>query len=54
MWARGARTRIGSSAAELRGMGTNRLESFSDGVIAVAITLLALGITVPGPATARA
>lgn len=31
-------------------MGTNRLESFSDGVIAVAITLLVLGITVPSPA----
>jgi uncharacterized membrane protein len=30
-------------------MGTNRLESFSDGVIAVAITLLVLGITVPKP-----
>ncbi len=30
-------------------MGTNRLESFSDGVIAVAITLLVLGITVPHP-----
>jgi uncharacterized membrane protein len=30
-------------------MGTNRLESFSDGVIAVAITLLVLGITVPEP-----
>ncbi len=28
-------------------MGTNRLESFSDGVIAVAITLLVLGLTVP-------
>ena len=28
-------------------MGTNRLESFSDGVIAVAITLLVLGFTVP-------
>jgi uncharacterized membrane protein len=30
-------------------MGTNRLEAFSDGVIAVAITLLVLGITVPAP-----
>jgi len=30
-------------------MGTSRLESFSDGVIAVAITLLVLGITVPKP-----
>ncbi len=30
-------------------MGTNRLESFSDGVIAVAITLLVLGISVPAP-----
>lgn len=30
-------------------MGTNRLESFSDGVIAVAITLLVLGIVVPHP-----
>ena len=28
-------------------MGTNRLESFSDGVMAVAITLLVLGIAVP-------
>ena len=28
-------------------MSTSRLESFSDGVIAVAITLLVLGITVP-------
>ena len=32
-------------------MGTGRLEAFSDGVIAVAITLLVLGITVPPPAT---
>jgi len=31
-------------------MGTSRLESFSDGVIAVAITLLVLGITIPNPA----
>jgi uncharacterized membrane protein len=30
-------------------MRTNRMESFSDGVIAVAITLLVLGITVPHP-----
>ncbi len=30
-------------------MATNRLESFSDGVIAVAITLLVLGITIPNP-----
>jgi uncharacterized membrane protein len=31
----------------LMGMGTSRLEAFSDGVIAVAITLLILDITVP-------
>jgi uncharacterized membrane protein len=30
-------------------MGTNRLEAFSDGVIAVSITLLVLGLTVPSP-----
>jgi uncharacterized membrane protein len=30
-------------------VSTNRLESFSDGVIAVAITLLVLSITVPAP-----
>jgi uncharacterized membrane protein len=34
-------------------VNTNRLESFSDGVLAVAITLLVLGITVPH-ATAHA
>ncbi len=30
-------------------MSTNRLEAFSDGVIAVAVTLLVLSITVPDP-----
>jgi uncharacterized membrane protein len=34
-------------------MGTNRLESFSDGVIAVAITLLVLGIDVPEPGSGQ-
>ena len=34
-------------------MGTNRLEAFSDGVIAVAITLLVLGIVVPAPGSAH-
>jgi TMEM175 potassium channel family protein len=34
-------------------VGTNRLESFSDGVIAVAITLLVLGIAVPPPPQAH-
>ena len=34
-------------------MSTNRLESFSDGVIAVAITLLVLNIAVPNPLSTR-
>jgi uncharacterized membrane protein len=42
--------RIATAGGETQGqVGTNRLESFSDGVIAVAITLLVLGITIPGP-----
>ena len=34
---------------ETRGVSTNRLEAFSDGVIAVAVTLLVLNIEVPSP-----
>jgi uncharacterized membrane protein len=34
-------------------VSTNRLESFSDGVIAVAITLLVLNIAVPNPLSTR-
>ncbi len=41
------RHRNPADRGEHRAMATNRLESFSDGVIAVAITLLVLGITVP-------
>jgi len=51
-FSRGAVTvdRIRTGAAETLGaVGTNRLESFSDGVIAVAITLLVLGISIPSP-----
>jgi uncharacterized membrane protein len=33
----------------VQAVGTNRLEAFSDGVIAVAITLLVLGLSVPPP-----
>jgi uncharacterized membrane protein len=39
--------RIGPVSAEHVPVSTNRMESFSDGVIAVAITLLVLDITVP-------
>ena len=40
-------TRTGRSDAEPQGVRTGPLESFSDGVIAVAATLLVLSITVP-------
>jgi uncharacterized membrane protein len=39
--------RIGGRPGEPRDVAPNRLESFSDGVIAVAITLLVLGIGTP-------
>ena len=41
--------RIDTAAAEHVPVSTNRMESFSDGVIAVAITLLVLDIKVPPP-----
>jgi TMEM175 potassium channel family protein len=41
--------RSGSVGGEPVGMSTARLEAFSDGVIAVAITLLVLNIQVPTP-----
>ncbi len=40
----------GRPPPNLTAVSTNRLEAFSDGVIAVAITLLVLGIAVPPPA----
>ncbi|MEA2198082.1 MAG: potassium channel family protein [Solirubrobacteraceae bacterium] len=41
--------RSGRPAAEHLTVSTNRLEAFSDGVLAVAITLLVLNISVPAP-----
>lgn len=38
-----------SSAPDLHGVGRGRLEAISDGIIAVAITLLALDIEAPDP-----
>jgi uncharacterized membrane protein len=42
-------TGFGAPFAEPWAMATNRLEAFSDGVIAVAVTLLVLSINVPPP-----
>src|ERR1700689_5318450 len=50
----GRRSRRRGSCAESANPGAggkNRLKSFPDGVIAVAITLLVLGIPVPNPAS---
>ncbi|MGB9182890.1 MAG: TMEM175 family protein [Solirubrobacteraceae bacterium] len=44
------RTGFAKPTGEPWGMATNRLEAFSDGVIAVAVTLLVLSINVPLPA----
>jgi uncharacterized membrane protein len=44
-----APTGHGGRLAKSAGVSTGRLEAFSDGVIAVAITLLVLDITVPTP-----
>jgi uncharacterized membrane protein len=45
----GAANRSNRPAAEPLAVSTNRLEAFSDGVLAVAITLLVLNIAVPTP-----
>jgi uncharacterized membrane protein len=45
---RGAPTGADAPAPNLTAVGAGRLEAFSDGVIAVAITLLVLQIAVPG------
>jgi uncharacterized membrane protein len=35
-------------------MGKNRLDAFSDSVIAIIITIMVLGLTVPNDSTVRA